>query len=202
MKQVPQHILRKYTISCFVATFLLVACSNEQFDITANKYLNKIEAFCEYSKCNRMVIEQLVEIIGKDDEDGLETAFAGVVDENVTGFNTSDICNYIEGDVIEIHKQGSSIHKENNGLFSKEYTIDFYGSYILKTDKDNYRLFYHYCFANGDANEVGLRSLGVSIYGEYEDTGYMYYDIPGVYICNNENKEFILELKEKYAKYK
>ena len=44
-----------------------------------------------------------------------------------------------------------------------------------------------------------MQSLGVSKM-DYEDGGYMYYEIPGVFICTPENKDFILDLKEVYGR--
>lgn len=192
--------MRKRAVLCGLVTVLLVACSKKGYSVVDNRYLSKTWAFFTYVKYEKQVAEQLINIIELDEATDLEKTYADNMDVGVTGMTALDVCDFIEGSVVNYKKLGSSIHKENNGFMSDTYSIEFYGSYLLETENNDYRLFYHYSFANGNEEEVGLKSLGVALYGEYEDSGYMYYDIPGVFICTNENKDFILDLKKKYSK--
>lgn len=180
---------------------LMCSCGSSN-DINRSKKMSKIEAFLTYPKYEDRVIEQIAVALNEDDEEKINRLLSDdVIDGNETSLTCEDFISFIEGNIISIDRKGESLAKANGGLFGKRYSIDFYGTYDVKTDVNEYYIFYHYSFCNNNKDVVGLRSLGAFIVGDYEDSGYMYYDIPGVFVCTNENKDTILELKKKYGAY-
>jgi len=192
--------MKKHIFLILLVIIFATACSSDEYDIAYNRHLNKFHSFmCTYSYTDA-VFEQLIEMINNKDADKLRDSYAECIsDIDIAGFDTMDFLDYFDGKIISYEKEGSRIDKRNGGLFSNYYSIYFIRSYKIHTEDESYILCYSYCFCSGDRTEEGLHSLGVMLEDLDDNDGRLYYGIPGIYICTEENKETIQALAKKYG---
>ena len=147
--------MKKFFLAFFLLSCILILCSCREGSgrVLADDSDKKVDA--------RM--EQLIEIIKRQDKDDLKAMFSKQALSEADDFdeNINALFNYIQGEIQSWESTGAySFPEETNADGTGNHKKEAESSYIFKTKKQEYYVaIYEYTIDTANADNVGIYSL-------------------------------------------
>lgn len=179
---------------------MAVGCSEQRISIDiANKATIMRNHSCGFfyrhsDEYAEEIGKQLFNVISMKNGKELQDCFSDEVkNNNESVVSADDIFNLI-GDDVTYEEYQAGVSAEDS--YGKSGSIEAF--FYIVTNDEKYTVKYKYNFSTEDESKVGLYSLGISPERERYEKAFLDCNIPGMYICTNENYKEMNELLEKY----